>query len=405
MYLDTRRSRPDGQYPLRIMLYHKGNTVSLPTDIMMTPEEWMSMKDRIGEVRTSKGRLIRNIRSRLDGALEELRIERDVETMTASEIKRNILLRTGHEMRDPERIDGQNFLAGFRRFMESRETEGTRRIYGETLRRIEAYASDAGSLRYDDITKDWLYGFDSFLAKGASASTRSRHLRNIRAVFNDAIDREVTNVYPFRKFRFPKVVETAKRSLSLGEVRMLKDMEVEPWQEEYRDMFLLMLYLIGINIGDLLHAEASQLHDGRLEYRRAKTHRLYSVKVEPEAMAIIERYRGERYLLSPLDRYASHLDYLHHLNEALQKIGPSEIVKDKTGRLRKVKYHPLFPQLTSYWARHTWATLAASLDIPVETISRALGHSLGSSVTNIYIRYDTRKTDRANRAVLDLIFG
>ncbi len=61
------------------------------------------------------------------------------------------------------------------------------------------------------------------------------------------------------------------------------------------------------------------------------------------------------------------------------------------------------PELTSYYARHTWATIAASLDIPKETIAAALGYELGNSTTSIYIDYDLRKVDTASRLVIDSI--
>lgn len=68
----------------------------------------------------------------------------------------------------------------------------------------------------------------------------------------------------------------------------------------------------------------------------------------------------------------------------------------------KKRYHALFPNITSYWARHTWATIAASLDIPKETIAAALGHG-GNTTTDIYIDFDRRKVDEANRKVIDFL--
>ena len=62
-----------------------------------------------------------------------------------------------------------------------------------------------------------------------------------------------------------------------------------------------------------------------------------------------------------------------------------------------------FAQITTYWARHTWATIAASLEIPKETIAAALGHG-GNTVTDIYIDFDQKKVDEANRKVLDYVF-
>ena len=86
------------------------------------------------------------------------------------------------------------------------------------------------------------------------------------------------------------------------------------------------------------------------------------------------------------------------MNCALKSIGYTSIKKHG----RKVK-NPLFPHLTTYWARHTWATLAAELDIPKETIAAALGHEIGSPITSIYINFDQKKVDKANRMVIDYL--
>ena len=227
------------------------------------------------------------------------------------------------------------------------------------------------------------------------------HLRNIRAVFNYAIDEEYTMLYPFRKFKI-KAEETRKRSLTLEQLRELRDYPCEEHQVRYRDMFMLMFYLIGINAADLFQAKKKDVINGRLEYKRAKTGRLYSVKIEPEAQAIIDKYAGKGdYLLNMMDSYANYKDFLHRMGIGLKQIGEME----RVGRGGRKVREPAFPGISSYWSRHTWATLAASLDVPKETISEALGHSFGLSVTSIYIRFDQRKVDEANRRVIDLVNG
>ena len=122
-------------------------------------------------------------------------------------------------------------------------------------------------------------------------------------------------------------------------------------------------------------------------------------------MAIIERYRGEKQLLNILDRYANYKDYAHRLNENLQEIGETKFVeKVIKGKRRQVKKRkPLFPEITTYWARHTWATIAHKIGIPKDTISMALGHEFGCKTTGIYIDYDMEKVDEANRKVIDYI--
>lgn len=144
-------------------------------------------------------------------------------------------------------------------------------------------------------------------------------------------------------------------------------------------MFKLIFFLIGINMVDLCGLK--EVNNVRIEYNRAKTHRLYSVKVEPEAMEIIDRYRGKTHLLDIMDRYGDYKDYMKRMNRELQRMGHVE----RVGLGGKKFITPLFPKLSTYWARHTWATIAAELDIPKETIAAALGHKLGNTTTAIYI--------------------
>ena len=168
------------------------------------------------------------------------------------------------------------------------------------------------------------------------------------------------------------------------------------YQQQYIDMFKLIFMLVGINMVDLCHLK--EIADGRITYHRAKTGALLSIKVEPEALEIIERYRGIDWLINILDRYKDHRNYIHRMNNTLKKIGPTK----REGRGGKKKIDALFPNLSTYWARHSWATIAASLDIPKETIGHALGHS-ANSVKDIYIEFDQRKVDKANRKVLDWV--
>lgn len=167
-------------------------------------------------------------------------------------------------------------------------------------------------------------------------------------------------------------------------------------------MFMLLFYLCGINAVDLFRL--TEIHNSRIEYRRAKTGRLYSIKVEPEAMEIIEKYRGKTYLLDVLDKYADYKNFLHRLDRNLKLIGSVKMVSSgKASGPMKKEYTGLFPKLSTYWARHTWATVAAELDIPKETIAAALGHEIGSSVTSIYIDFNQKKIDAANRKILDFL--
>lgn len=288
------------------------------------------------------------------------------------------------------------FVKHYEQFMESKTNRGTRGVYKHTLDRIRVFDKNIDNKMFEDIDLKWLTDFEAFCAKTACKNARNIHLRNIRAVFNNAIDYEITTAYPFRRFKI-RPEATRKRSMSIEELRRLFDYPVEDYAEIYRDMFRLIFMLVGINSVDL-HGLKSITRDGRIEYKRAKTGRLYSIKVEPEAREIINKYRGVKGLLCIADRWSDSRNFRHQCNKALQKIGQVE----RKGRGGKKTITAEFEGVTTYWARHTWATIAASLDIPKDTIAAALGHG-GDTVTDIYIDFDQKKVDAANRRVLDWV--
>lgn len=278
-----------------------------------------------------------------------------------------------------------NFKPHFAAFIEKLRNKRTKEIYQATLSRMIAYDPDLDKRRFEDITVRWLIDFDTFLAKTSpSQNARNIHFRNIRTVFNRAIDEELTASYPFRRFKI-KPTPTRKRSMSCEQMRKIFNAYgLEQWEVKYLDFFKLSFMLIGINVVDL--CGLSEITEGRIDYIRAKTHRPYSVKVEPEAMEIIKKHRGEKRLLDFAENYANYRHFYNNLCKGLNSI------KGKIG----------IKELTSYWARHTWATIAAELDIPDAVIGQALGHA-ETSVTSIYIRRNEQKVDEANRKVLDYV--
>lgn len=304
----------------------------------------------------------------------------------------------------PEETDDGKVSFGdfYLKMTRKRENKGYRASSEYTWKKMVEFCKERGwmapdRVAFEDISLKWLNEFDEWLAaSGAAQNTRAIHFKNIRTVFNRALDEELTDKYPFRRFKI-RTEATRKRALTVEELRRLFSMEVEPYQVFYRDMFKLIFMLVGINVVDLYNLERVTA-DGRVEYRRAKTKRLYSVKVEPEALELIEAYRGERKLISAADRWKDHRDFTRWLNSALKKVGRCEIV----GRGGKKKIEPFWPEISSYWARHTWATIAYDLDVPKDVIAQALGHGK-SDVTEVYIRRDRRKVDEANRMVLDWV--
>lgn len=391
-YLDKRRVRKDGMAMIKIRITHGGKSFFVGTNVFVPVAKNCWDGERVRNIPNSMALnlVLSNKRQQIEDVILDLERGGELEGLSAQQL---------HDLIAPERHQKGSegsFVDYYRKFVGTHTKPKTIAIYEHTLTKVLAFLDRAGGrgLNFDDITKDWLTRFNNWLAETCAVNTCHIHLRNIRAVFNYAIDNDVTQNYPFRKFKL-KTAKTRKRSLSVEDLRVLFGYECEPERVKYVDMFKLIFMLIGINTVDLMGLK--EVRNGRIEFVRAKTGRPYSIKVEPEAMELIERYRGRDLLLRFAESYRNYEDFRNRLNRELKKIGPVEVGK----RGKKVR-QPLFPDISTYWARHSWATVAASLDIPKETIAAALGHG-GNTVTDIYIAFDDRKIDEANRRVLDWV--
>jgi len=375
----------------------KGNTAYIPLGINVLPENWDAIEAKVVNCANCEffNRKIKKKYLEMEMGLLNLESTSDIRAFDAKRLRDILVGQPTDNSEDSKNLFEHRFIL----FKDSHSNDGTRGLYQTTLNRMRDFDPFLSRRTFDDINKKWLTDFDRFLSLTAkSANARAIHFRNIRSVFNDAIDDEIIQVYPFRKFKI-KYEETRKRSLSVEELRELMEYPCEEYQVRYRDMFMLMFFLIGVNAVDLFNAPTSSIIKGRFEYRRAKTGKLYSIKVEPEAAAIIERYAGDKYLLNIMDECKYYKNFLHEMGKGLKNIG----MMARCGRGGKKIRESLFPDISSYWSRHTWATIAAELDIPKETIAAALGHSIGNPTTSIYIKFNQKKVDEANRRVIDYV--
>lgn len=390
LYLDTRAVKDGKPAPLKIAINKKSKTALISLQVLLLPNQW---DKRSGKVINHPNRLFLNnyITRRMldiDTLVLKLAESGEIANMNALDIKNYILqqLSPAKQENSKERLFAERFL----KFAQSKK-ESTQLVYMNTYKKMGQFCEDLDKLTFEDITKEWLTSYDTFLSETSpSRNARNVHFRNIRAVFNEAIDDGITKAYPFRRFKI-RPVATIKRSLGVEQLRAIFSAPTDEHTEKALDIFKLIFLLIGINIIDL--CKLRTVNNGRINFHRSKTNRLYSIKVEPEAMEIINRHKGSEYLIDILDLHKNHRSYTIMLNKQLKEIGV--VSTDPNSK-------PLFPQLTTYWARHTWATIAASLDIPKETIAAALGHG-GNTVTDIYIDFDRKKVDEANRKVIDWV--
>lgn len=385
-YLDTRKG--EAPFPLKIRLNYQKQAVFLLTSFKVDPEQWNGAQvvkhPRAALINTQ----INARKAEIDCKLYEWKAQGKLLGKTAKQIKD--MLEVGEENEQQPTTFGRYF----KKYAETKQGL-TKHTYDYTYKVLSDYAN-IDALCFEEITAKWLEGFDRWCT--TSNNTKGVHYRNIRAVFNDAIDEEITSAYPFRKFKIKKV-EPRQRSLSIEELRKFWFWQVEPQQEKYHDIFKLIFLLRGINLKDLCHLTKENIKAGRIIYNRAKTKKPYSIKIEPEIQELLDKYKGEKYLINILDRYKNYVNFNWRLNKELQKIGTIEI-----GKRGKKTFIPVVAGITPYWARHSFATIGHyDCGVPMDIISDLLGHSNGMAVTNIYIRKNEKIADEAARKIIDKV--
>lgn len=392
LHLDTRTAKKNGSYPLKIAITHKRQTALISLDVYLKAEQWDGAHIVKHPQQAILNHLINSRKVEIDVKILELNASGEAKQMTASEIKNRVVL---CEVNKASKV---TFLSHFDSFVSKKSNGNTIASYEQTRLHVVAFDKKAEELEFEDITRDWLDRFEAYMQRaGLSVNTRAIHFRNLRAVCNDATDNGVTGYYAFRRYKI-KTIQTAKRSLSVEQLRALISYPCEPELVQYRDMFLLSFYLVGINPADLFALTERNIRDGRIIYNRAKTGKLYDVKIEQEAQELLNKYKGERALLAGMDRNKNYRNYTARINEGLKRIGEVK----RVGRGGRKVFTPLYEGLSMYWARHTWATIAAQIGVSKDTIAHALGHG-GNTVTDIYIDFDRTKVDEANRAVIDYV--
>ena len=402
-YLDSRKKTKTETYRIRICVRSKNTVAYIPTDIIIKKENWHDGKI-VGTAQDKQlNKLLDLTLSSLKLKLASIGATHNVRMMTGKEL---VALIAPDSLERKKEVKDKTLVAEYwSKFIDRKDKPKTAEVYKTTLSMLGKYC-DVDNLRFADITYTWLRDLEAWMEqRGNAVNTRSIHLRNLRAVYNEAIREGLISQenYPFRQFRI-KTEQTAKRSLNIDELRRLRNYSGEAHIRKYIDVFFISFYLAGINMIDLL--QLPKLEGGRIEYRRSKTGILCQLNVPQEALQLIKKYEGKERMLRFGEEYKNHKDFLHRMNENLQKVGTMfyEYKQAKNGAIHKSKHYIAdFPEITSYWARHTWATIAADIDIPDAVIDMALGHKSPYPMTDIYVRRNQKKVDEAVRAVIDYI--
>ena len=273
------------------------------------------------------------------------------------------------------------------------------------IRTSETYAATLSSFRHfrddkdlalDDMDTDVMLGYEAYLKRsGVSPNSSSFYMRNLRAVYNRAVEKGLTSQrFPF-KHVYTGVDKTVKRAVPLKVIKRIKEMDfsMNPSFDFARDMFLMSFYTRGMSFVDMAYLRKKDLQNGVLSYRRRKTGQQLFIKWEKCMQEIMDKYDTSHtnYLLpiikpfSYIDERKQYIYTAHNINRCLKIIG---------------KELGLSVSLTLYVARHAWASIAKSKNVPLSIISEGLGHD-SEATTRIYLAsLDTVAVDKANSMIL-----
>ena len=279
---------------------------------------------------------------------------------------------------------------------------GTAHVYRSSLNAIIAYRGKSDFV-FSEVTSEWLKGFEVHLrCRGCSWNTVSTYMRTFRAVYNRAVNLRKAPYIPYL-FRSVYTGTRAEHKRALNDddmkkvfVNLSRKAGVSLSVRQAQELFILMFLLRGMPFVDLAYLRKSDLRDNVITYRRRKTGRSLSVTLTPEAMILIKKYMNRDssspYLFSFLksregtkEAYREYQLALRSFNQRLMLLGELLGLGDK---------------LSSYTARHTWATMAYYCEIHPGVISEAMGHS-SITVTETYLKpFKNKKIDEANVAVI-----
>lgn len=379
--LDKRRKLATGEYPIKIRIVSGNSSAYISTKYKVF-EEHFSTSDLISR----KAKNIENI-VRVNNEL--IGIVKKIEAIFDS-IPNNAIVPAAKKIKDRYFSRSENeevFFSYFKNFIaqKRKRNERTAQLYEITLKHIAKFEPEITD--FAAVNLAFVRNFESFLLQNGGVNNASINLRNLRALYNSAIDDDVASLanYPFRKFKIAKQ-ETDKRNLTVAEIKAIRDVELTGVPALARDVFMLIFYLVGINLKDLCYCKPPV--DGRISYYRAKTGRKYTIKVEDEAKLLIQKYAGNGRLIDILSRYKNYDSIRKEINKKLKVVA-------KIAKVEK--------DISTYYARHSWATIAYNeAKITKDDIATALGHG-GKTVTDIYINEDLAKIDEANRKVIDIL--
>ena len=272
--------------------------------------------------------------------------------------------------------------------------ERTKETYQSTLNSFKRFTRES-DVALNHINCDLILKYEAYLKqKGLNKNSSSFYLRILRATYNRAVEQGlILQQNPF-KHVYTGIDETTKRAITIKHIRKIKNLELTPHSDIdfARDIFMFSFYTRGMSFIDIAYLEKKNLKNGVLSYRRRKTGKTLHIKWENCMQDIVDKHsiKDSLYLLNILKE--SDLNKRNRYKNTLTKINYNlKLIAQKIGV-------PL--PITMYVARHSWASIAHNMQIPLSIISESMGHN-SETTTLVYLTtLDNSAIDQANKKIL-----
>ncbi len=390
--LDKRRPASNNEWPVRVRVTRARIRKYYSTGITCSEETWEKMG-------STKSKALIEIRDQIEDSYNIIRSHvfelQSKDRFTFDNLKRSLLHFSGETIN----VLLEQKVADLKK----KGQIGTMETYQNTLVNINRYRGK--NIPVENITVEWLEAYEERLLDGRSVATVAINMRNIRAMMNIAKKSGLIKEgqYPFGKDKFEiKSVEGRKKALSSLQIRKIADFVCDnPTLMMYRDIWMFMYYCNGINMGDLLCLKFSNIVDGEICFIRKKTERTTKSVKEIRAtltknmMEIIQRwgnFSNPNNYIFPLIKQTTDLELFAKRKKAFIKIFNKNV--------RIVGAAVGIFDITSYTARHSFATVLKRKGANIAYISESLGHT-SLNTTQVYLDSFDKEEREKNAKLLE----
>ena len=395
LILDTRRAKSDGSYPIIFRITQYKKIYTLPTGFSVQLNLWSIHNREVIQEHPNALRINTLLNKKYYEIQKALLSLGD--NFTIEELKA-LLNGKPKEVQEPATF--KSFTDKLIKEMHQINKTGNALIYQTAVNRFLSFCINQ-NIQFHEITYTLLDQFrHSLTIQGLKINSISNYFRTLRAIYNKAIKQKIVerSRYPFYDLKI-KSERTLKRAVLRQDLLKLEQLNLEMNTAEWKALmsFLLSFYLIGISFTDMAYLSRKNIIDGRVVYRRRKTHKEYSIKLFPQALAILDLFyqEGSKYLIPILP------DYVVEDSLVAKKLIHQWIKTTNKYIKRLGQEVGIASPLTTYVARHTFATTAKRLGYSNELIAEALGHEYGNKITNIYLdSFDQEVVDDMHKRVI-----